>query len=128
MAEIDQDTLTKPGDRQSGRLLATGGILGAVLASSCCILPLILVLTGVSGAWIGSLTALEPYKPYFILVTLAMIGVGFWHVYFKPQPACEPGSACARPESRLVTKTALWAGLAIVLLAATIDLWAPLFY
>ncbi len=42
------------------RIAATGSVIGAVLASSCCIVPLLLVTLGVSGAWIGSLSALEP--------------------------------------------------------------------
>ena len=35
------------------RVAATGGILGAIAASSCCILPLVLFTLGVSGSWIG---------------------------------------------------------------------------
>ena len=107
---------------------AAGGVLGAILASSCCIVPLALVLLGVSGAWIGSLTALEPYKPYFVTLAAASIGVGFWRVYAKPKPACEDGSYCAHPRSSRLTKTALWISLLLVLLTVTISYWAPLFY
>lgn len=114
-------------DRQKG-WLAVGGVLGAFLASVCCIVPLVLVTLGVSGAWIGNLTVLEPYKPYFVAVTLALIGMGFWHVYFKPKPTCADGSYCARPESSRLTKTALWLATILVLLAITINFWAPLFY
>lgn len=53
---------------------ATGGLIGAILASSCCIVPLVLVTIGVSGAWIGTLTALEPYKPLFAGATLIFSG------------------------------------------------------
>ncbi len=108
--------------------LATGGVLGAILASTCCIGPLILVSLGVSGAWIGSLTALEPLKPYFIAATLVLLGLGFWQVYFRKKPACEEGSYCSRPESSLITQTALWVATVLVALAATIDVWAPWFY
>lgn len=108
--------------------LATGGILGALLASSCCIVPLILVSLGVSGTWIGSLTALEPYKPWFIAVSVFFIGYGFWYVYFKQPESCEDDSYCATTESSRLTKTALWIGSFIVLAAATIDYWAPFFY
>ena len=128
MTNIEQNSALEVPPNKRDKLLAAGGVAGAILASSCCILPLILVLTGVSGAWIGSLTVLEPYKPYFILVTLGFIGFGFWHVHFKPKPPCDPDSACARPESTIITQVALWVGLAIVLLAATIDWWAPIFY
>jgi mercuric ion transport protein len=107
---------------------AAGGVIGAVLASTCCIAPLVLLTLGISGAWIGNLTALEPYKPYFAVVALVFIGLGFRQVYFKPKPACAEGSYCARPESSVVTKTALWLATVLVVLALTINWWAPLFY
>jgi mercuric ion transport protein len=109
-------------------LLATGAIVGAILASACCVVPLLLVMLGISGAWISNLTALGPFKPYFAAVTLGLIGLGFWRVYFQPKPACVEGSYCARPQSALITKSALWIGAAITLLAITINWWAPLFY
>ena len=110
------------------RLLAAGGIVGAILASACCVIPLLLVTLGVSGAWIGNLTALEPYKPYTAAVTLTLIGLGFRQVYFRPKPACEAGSYCAKPNSSRITKSALWIATAIVLAAVTLNWWAPLFY
>lgn len=130
MTSAEGDTQLKPApDRRSGPgWLATGGVLGAVLASSCCIGPLVLVSLGVSGAWIGNLTALEPLKPYFLAATVLLLGLGFWQVYFRKKPQCEEGSYCARPESGLVTKAALWIATILVALAATIDLWAPWFY
>lgn len=110
-------------------LLAAGGILGAVLASACCILPLALVSLGVSGAWIGSLTILAPYKPYVAVVTLALISAGFWSVYVrKPTVFCGPDGYCARPESTIITQAVLWIATALVLLALTIGWWAPLLY
>ena len=108
--------------------LATGALIGAGLASACCVVPLLLVTLGISGAWIANLTALEPYKPYVAAVTLALLGYGFWHVYFKSKPPCKDGAYCARPQSARTTKAALWLGLAIVILALTIDWWAPWFY
>jgi mercuric ion transport protein len=115
--------------RTRRRLLAAGSILGAVLASACCVLPLALVSLGVSGAWIGSLTLLEPYKPYVAVVTLALIAGGFWQVYFnKPQVVCDADGYCARPESTLITQTALWLATVLVLLALTIGWWAPFLY
>lgn len=110
------------------RWFATGGLVAAVLASSCCVVPLVLVTLGVSGAWIGSLTALEPYKPYFVILTLALLAGGYWHVYLRRKPDCVDGSYCARPESALLTKTALWLATIIVVIAMTLQWWAPLFY
>jgi mercuric ion transport protein len=115
-----------PGSRHSW--LAAGGVAAAILASSCCVLPLALVTLGVSGAWIGNFTALEPYKPIFIAIAAIFIGLGFWQVYLRPKPKCADGSYCARPQSALITQIALWLAAALVIGAATIDWWAPLFY
>lgn len=125
LGELENRAIVR--DRRKG-WFAAGGVLGAILASSCCIVPLVLVTLGVSGAWIGNLTALEPHKPYFAAVTVVLIGLGFWHVYFKPKAACEGGSYCARSESSRLTKTALWVATVLVLFAITINWWAPLFY
>ena len=124
---FDSQRVEAAGERRQG-LLATGAIVGAILASACCVVPLLLVTVGISGAWIGNLTALEPYKPYVATVTLGLIGLGFWRVYFQPKPQCEPGTYCARQESSLITKSALWIGAILTLLAITINWWAPLFY
>jgi mercuric ion transport protein len=131
-----RDIFTDPGIRRRAinvsdcrnGWLAAGGVLGAILASSCCIVPLALVTLGVSGAWIGDLTALEPYKPYFAAATVVLIFAGFWHVYFKPKPTCNDGSYCSRPQSSRLTKIALWLSTALVVFAITINYWAPLFY
>ncbi|HEX5184987.1 MAG TPA: mercuric transporter MerT family protein [Allosphingosinicella sp.] len=117
-----------PNSNRRDRWLAAGGVVGAVLASTCCIVPLLLVTIGVSGAWIGNLTALEPYSIYFMIAAVAFVGLGFWHVYFRRSPDCVDGSYCAQPQSRRTTKIALWAAALLLLLNATMGWWAPLFY
>lgn len=128
--EIEAPPLQTGEDTESRKqsLYATGGAIGAILASTCCIVPLLFVTLGVSGAWIGNLTALETYKPFVAVVTFAFIGMGFRQVYFKARPACADESYCAKPQSALITKTALWLSTAIVLLALTINWWAPFLY
>src|ERR1700755_2898422 len=85
-------------------LMAAAGLLGALAASSCCILPLILFGLGVSGAWIGNFTQLAPYQPYFIAATIGFLGYGYWLVYRSSQVACADGEACARPLPNPLTK------------------------
>lgn len=114
--------------RGRGRLLAGGGFLGALLASSCCVAPLLLVSLGVGGAWMGSLTALAPYKVYFLSASVVLLAGGFWYVYFKPGTACAGDAACERPAPGRITRMVLWLAAALVILSATIDFWAPLFY
>jgi mercuric ion transport protein len=110
------------------RWFAAGGTLGAVLASSCCILPLVLATLGVSGAWIGALTALEPYRLYFAGVAVVFLGLGFRRVYFRPATSCREGALCERPGTSSITKAALWFSTLLVMLALSVGWWAPLFY
>ena len=116
------------GGRRGAGLWAAGGVVGALLASSCCIVPLVLVMLGVSGAWIGNLSTLERYNPYFFAITLVLLAGGFWHVYVRRQPVCDDGSFCARPASSRIAKSALWVGTVLIVLAMTLKWWAPLFY
>ena len=123
MAEIieTQETVEK----HTAKWIAMGGILGAIGASTCCIVPLILFSLGISGAWVGNLTALEPYKPIFIATTLGFIGYGYWMVYRKPKE-CSNGAACARPLPNRVVKTALWVSTLLILIAIFWNWIAPI--
>ncbi len=95
--------------------VAAAGVLAAIGASSCCVIPFALFTLGISGAWIGNLTALAPYQPIFIGVTLAFLGAGFVMVYRKPKAAdCAEGTYCARPKWRRLSQVGLWAATAIV--------------
>jgi mercuric ion transport protein len=122
-------TPAAPDDAAIGRtqkLVAAGGILGAIAASSCCIAPLVLLSLGISGAWIGNLTALAPYQPYFIAATLACLGYGYWLVYRPSQVACAEGAACARPLPNQIVKASLILATVLVAGAIAFDLLAPL--
>lgn len=104
-------------------MLAAGGIISALAASSCCVLPLLFVSAGISGAWIGSLTALAPYQPIFVGFAAISIMAGFRSVYRHKQATCA-GPDCGTPLSRRFTKLALWAGLLVLLVAGTAEWWA----
>src|SRR2546430_5198529 len=84
-------------NRRKQSLVAAGGLLGALAASSCCILPLALFGLGVSGAWIGNFTRLAAYQPYFIAATLAFLGYGYWLVYRSSTRACADGEGSPPP-------------------------------
>ncbi|OKO88641.1 mercury transporter MerT [Bradyrhizobium sp. NAS80.1] len=107
-------------------LLAASALTGALAASSCCILPLVLFSVGVSGAWIGNLTRLAPYQPYFIVVTLGALGTGHWLVYRASAPACADGAACVRPLPGRLLKAVLVVATILVVVALGLDFLAPL--
>lgn len=108
-----------------GALLVGG--LAAILASTCCLGPLVLLTLGISGAWIANLTALEPYRPMFI--GLAVVALFFsYRRIFRPAVACQPGEVCAIPEVRATYKALFGLVVVLLLIAATYPLIAPLFY
>jgi mercuric ion transport protein len=108
-------------------LMAAGGLLGALAASSCCILPLTLFSLGVSGAWIGNFTRLAPYQPWFIAATATFLGYGYWLVYRSSRLACADGAACARPLPNRIVKAGLILATILVLAALGLDFLGPLF-
>jgi mercuric ion transport protein len=113
---------------RSQKLLVAGGVFGALAASSCCVVPLVLFGLGVSGAWIGNLTRLAPYQPYFLTGTAACLGVGYWLRYRSRKTVCADGEACARPLSNRIVTTSLILATVLVIAALALDFIAPLFY
>jgi len=78
-----------------GEKIATAGtLISAIMASSCCWLPLVLLAVGVSGAGIAS--TLEAYRPYFMVVTFGFLGAAFYFTY-RPKKAAagSSGDCCA---------------------------------
>src|SRR5262245_14785910 len=90
------------------RVVAVGGILAALGAASCCVVPFALFTLGVSGAWIGNLTTLETYQTVFAAIAAACLSYGFYLVYRRPKIACAGGSYCASPSSSRLAKIGLW--------------------
>ncbi len=118
---------TRRDDGARKTIFASGGVLGAIALSSCCILPLTLVSIGVTGAWIGNLTALYPYKLYFLLPTAGFLASGFYLVYRKPKAeTCEVDGACAAPISNRINKVALWGATVLTLAALAFPYAVPL--
>ena len=107
-------------------LIAAGSLTGALAASSCCILPLVLFGLGVSGAWIGNFTQLAPYQPYFVAVTIAFLACGYWLVYRSSRLACADGALCARPLPNRLMKASLIVATVLIVAALGVDLLAPL--
>jgi len=114
-------------EQQTGRGALFAGGLAAILASTCCLGPLLLVALGFSGAWIGNLTVLEPYRPIFIGVALGSMFLA-WQRIFRPAQACKPGEVCAIPQARTAYKIIFWLVMALVLVALSFPYVLPLFY
>lgn len=53
------------------------GVVAAILASACCLIPFILLSIGLSGAWLSSLSALDPFRPLFIGIALIALYLAY---------------------------------------------------
>jgi mercuric ion transport protein len=113
-------------DHTSSGALVVGG-LAAILASTCCLGPLVLVALGLSGAWIGNLTLLEPYRSFFIAGALVALFFAGRRI-FRPAHVCEPGEVCAVPRTRAAYKIAFGIVSALVLIALVYPYVAKFFY
>ena len=113
------DTAAGPPVTSGGaRLLSLGGIAAALGAASCCVIPFLLFTLGVSGAWIGNLTSLEPYQPLFAAAALGFIGLGAWRLRRKAQIACADGY-CGTLRADRIARIGLWtAGVLVVVAVA----------
>jgi mercuric ion transport protein len=123
-AVVDRHRISEAkGDRQAW--LAAGGVLGAIASSSCCILPVVLFSLGASGAWLGNLSALSPYQPIFVAITVGFLASGFWLAYRRPKAACDGSADCAQPRSSGIVKAALWSAMLLVVAALVFPYVAP---
>jgi mercuric ion transport protein len=111
----------------TGRGALYVGGLAAILASTCCLGPLVLLLLGFSGAWIGNLTALEPYRPLFIVAAVVALFFAYRRI-FRPAAACTPGEVCAVPQVRTTYKVLFGLVALLILVAIGFPFVAPLFY
>lgn len=102
------------------------GVLAAIGASVCCVGPLLLLTLGIGGAWIGSLTAFEPYRPIFIGLALLFFGLAFRRLYLAKQ-VCAPGASCNEPVVLSRQRLIFWLMAVLVLCLLAVPIVAPLF-
>ena len=110
-AGLDSDSSTN-----GGKILVAGGLLAALGASACCVLPFVLLTLGVGGAWMSNISWLAPYEKMFVGAAVLLIAAGFWRVYRRPAACAADG--CAPPSSR-AAKIGLWIAALIVSAAIT---------
>lgn len=111
----------------SGKGSLIAGALAAIGASVCCVGPLVLLALGIGGTWIGSLTAMEPYRPFFVGLTLLFLGLAFRKLYLVPK-VCAPGTPCADFRTRQRQRLTFWIVAALLLGLLAVPWLAPLFY
>lgn len=83
-----------------------GAVAAAALSSACCWLPMLAIALGFSSAGVGAF--FEAWRLPFVLLSVVMLGAGFYLAYRRPR--CGPGEACETPNPRLrrMNRGALW--------------------
>jgi copper chaperone CopZ len=97
-------------------LFAAGSVFAAIIASFCCILPIVFALTGFS--ILGASALFDAWRPYLLGLTFGLLGLGFYFAYRPTKEQCAPGSACAIPNTRRSGRLMLWLATAAVILFA----------
>ena len=125
------DTTSAPQVRR-GLFAALGAIAAAILASLCCVGPLLFVTLGVGA---GLASTFEPLRPVFTLLTVALLTLGFYVVYGRRtapsgtvdgSPACAPDGSCVVPGDRARDKVLLWSATVVAVVFLTFPQWSVL--
>jgi copper chaperone CopZ len=104
-------------ESKSTSLFAAGSILAAIVASFCCILPIVFALTGLS--ILDASALFHAWRPYSLGLTFGLQGLGFYFAYRpRKEQQCAPGSACAMPATNRSGRLILWLATAAVILFA----------
>ena len=75
--------------KTSNKLIGAG-LLTAIAASSCCIMPVLALVAGING-FASTFSWLEQFRPYFIGLTILVIGFAW---YQKLKPKIQKGCNC----------------------------------
>ena len=97
--------------------LAGGGIVGGLLASACCVLPLVLFTLGIGGAWVGQLTALAPYQPWFWGAGAVFVVAGLISTR-RRRRTCRVEGACRPSRGQQLVHAALWVAAGLLAVSA----------
>lgn len=120
-------TAAPPENSKRGWLVGAGAVGAGLLASLCCIGPLLVVTLGV-GAGLASTFA--PLRPLFTAVTVLLIALGFYVVYGRKRAnrTCAPGEACEPPAPRKRDQVFLWVAVLLATTFLTFEYWSQFLF
>lgn len=101
---------------EKSKLTTVGSVVAAIIASLCCIGPVVVALIGIGS--IGAFAVFEAYRPYFIALTVLLLGFAIYLTYRKREVICEDGS-CRIERAGKWSRVTVWlaAGIAVVAIA-----------
>ncbi len=106
--------------------LGIGAVLAAIGASACCVGPLLLLSLGIGGAWMSTLTSMTAVRPFFLILTLIFIWMGFMKLYLSEED-CKEGDICVSPKVQRNQRIIFWIVSGAILLLLSFPWIAPYF-
>lgn len=125
MSDTTESTKSKDLPAPPTRLLAGLGIAtaaGALIASSCCVVPLALAGLGASSAVFSGFNVLAGLQPLLLGGAALALAVAWMMVLRQPAAGCNTDVSCGAPDTKQRTVALLSAGTVIVGLALV---WTP---
>ncbi|WP_313046886.1 mercuric transporter MerT family protein [Atlantibacter hermannii] len=80
--------MSQPNSAKSAGVTLLTAAVAAVTAGLCCIGSLLYLLFGISAAGFAGLAKLEFLRIPMIVISLGLIGRGFWRLYFSKRLWC----------------------------------------
>lgn len=115
---------------KSNKFFRSSAILTALLASLCCITPVLAVLGGLSGI-ASAFSFLDPFRPYFIAFTAIILGYAFYNAY-KPKKKTDIDCACdSEPEQKknfINSKGFLWIITVVAVVLISFPYYSKVFF
>lgn len=127
--EAEPAALSSRAPQAASKWLATVGLfagLGAIVASSCCVIPLGLVAVGAGASILGGLEVLAEWRVPLLSISALAISGGWGAWWLKRPFACASEAGCVPPRRSPVTLTLLLAASIALLAAASWTYLDPL--
>jgi len=76
-------------ERKNAVLILSGALVTALLSASCCLVPTLFIVFGVSFAGVVNVPELNNYRWLFTAVAFVMLSIGFYQMVIKKQIECD---------------------------------------
>lgn len=106
--------------------LIGAGLLTAIASSLCCITPVLAIVAGSSGL-ASTLSWLEPFRPYFIGMTVLVLGFA-WYQKLKPQKKIDCNCETNQKTNFMQTKSFLGIITVMTVLLLSFPSYAHIFF
>lgn len=99
-------------ENRKDKKLIGAGVLTAIVASLCCITPVLALFAGASGI-ASTFSWIEPFRPYLIWITVLVLAFA-WYQKLKPKKQDEIDCACEEDEKPSFWHTKMFLGIVTV--------------